>query len=342
MYIPMVTHRRYFDHLFLLFANLFGLIPHPLARLRRSSPASLRRQKLHFPGAWISWCEAPAASGTRQPYLLANGEGTSWTMTSSRGATRMGYEGAVRELFESEVDVDEAGADDRSTALHIAAWEGHKGVVEQLMKAGADVDKARAGDGCAPLYTAAEEGHEGAVEQLLKAGADVDKAPTDNGATALYIAAINRHEGIVEKLLKAGADVNKATTDDGTTPLYFVARFGHGGVVEQLLKAGADPNAERSSAWKTKNLPQYGLLQWSHQDLLAPSRGRSEHEQSFWRRRSPSPDERSGRRPSGGGGGPGLDGAWSIMQRCNTHSANAEGSDQVDGGGNEAEQERGE
>ena len=73
-----------------------------------------------------------------------------------------GREGAIRV---GSGWVDEAGADDRSTALHIAAWEGHKGVVEQLMKAGADVDKARAGDGCAPLYTAAEEGHEGAVEQ---------------------------------------------------------------------------------------------------------------------------------------------------------------------------------
>ena len=123
-------------------------------------------------------------------YLLANGEGTSWTPSKDddeleggnsclRVASRMGHEGAVRELFESGVDVDEVGADDRSTALHLAAWEGHKGVVEQLVKAGAGVDKARAGDGRISLYCVARAGNEGMVEQLLKAGgADVNNTST--------------------------------------------------------------------------------------------------------------------------------------------------------------------
>ena len=222
-------------------------------------------------------------------YLLENGGGTSWTPSKDddeleggnsclRVASRRGHEGAVRELLESGVDVDEVETDDGSTALHIAALcgnegvvehllkagadvdkartdygttalyvaagEGHEVVVEQLLKAGADVDKALADDGTTPLWIAAQEGHDGVVEQLVKAGADVDKATTDDGATPLYCAVRDGHEGVVEQLLKAGADVDKATTDDGATPLYIAALFRYGDVVEQLLKAGADPNAE--------------------------------------------------------------------------------------------------
>ena len=225
-------------------------------------------------------------------YLLANGGGTSWTPSEDDEleggnsclwvASAGGHEGAVRELLDSGVDVDEVRTDDGTTALFVAAQEGHEGVVEellkaeadvnkattddngatplfiaalygheravgQLLKAGADVNKATADFGATPLYIAAQVGHEGVVEQLLKAGADVNKATTDDGTPPLYIAAQVGHKGVVEQLLKAGADVNKATTDDGATPLYVAAQDGHEGVVEQLLKAGADPNAERTS-----------------------------------------------------------------------------------------------
>ena len=185
-------------------------------------------------------------------HLLANGGGSSWTPSTDdelwgrdtclRVASRFGHEGAVKQLLESGVDVDEVRTDDGATALCVAAQEGHEGVVEQLLKAEADVNKARTDYGATPLLITAYEGHEGVVEKLLKAGADVNKARTDHGATPLYTAAYGGHEGVVEQLLKAEADVNKARTDDGATPLYTAAFGGHEGVVEQLLKAEADVN----------------------------------------------------------------------------------------------------
>ena len=187
-------------------------------------------------------------------YLLANGGGASWTPSMMddevyegdsclRVASMSGYEGAVKELLESGVAVDEVPAySGASTALCLAAEEGYGGVVEHLLKAGADVNKVNTYSGATPLCLAAAEGHGGVVEQLLKAGADVDKAPTDSGATPLYLAAEAGHEAIAEQLLKAGADVDKATTDSGSAPLHIAAVMGHGGVVEQLLKVGADVN----------------------------------------------------------------------------------------------------
>ena len=184
-------------------------------------------------------------------HLLANGGGSSWTPSNDdarwgRGsclqvASRFGHEGAVKELLESGVDVDQARADNGVTPLYLASQEGHEGVTDLLLKAGADVDKAETTlFGSTPLCIAAENGHEGVVEQLLKAGADVNKAATANGATPLYIAAFKGHEGVVEQLLNAEADVNKAATANGATPLYIAAFKGHEGVVVKLLKAGAD------------------------------------------------------------------------------------------------------
>ena len=162
------------------------------------------------------------------------------------------------------------------------------------------------------LHIAAFFGHERTVAQLLKAGADVNKARTDVGFTPLYMAAVHGHEGVVEQLLRARADVNKASTDDGChTPLYVAAGEGHEGVVIQLLKAGADPSAERTSGTSRTSLRVASFDGMSQRDLLTPSRGWSKRQWCV--RRSPRPEDCSDRRPSGGG--PGLDGAWSVAQR---------------------------
>ena len=205
----------------------------------------------------LVWGAARAGDQATLRYLLATGGGSSWTPskddevggcdTSLRVASRFGHEGAVKELLESGVDVDEERTDTGITSLYLAAHNGHEGVVEQLLKAEADVNKARTDFGASPLYVAAQNGHEGVVEMLLKAEADVNKARTDDGATPLCIAAQNGHEGVVEQLLKAEADVNKAATDDGTTPLFMAAQEGHEGVVEMLLKAEADVNKAKTN-----------------------------------------------------------------------------------------------
>ena len=200
----------------------------------------------------LVWGAARVGDGATLRYLLETGGGSSWTPSTDdelwgrdtclRVASRFGHEGAVEELLESGVDVEEVPTDTGVTALYLAAHEGHEGVVEKLLKAEADVDKATTDDGTTPLFIAAYGGHEGVVEQLLKAGADVNKSTTAIGLTPLFIAAEKGHEGVVEKLLKAEADVDKARTAIGLTPLYIAAQNGQEGVVEQLLKAGADVN----------------------------------------------------------------------------------------------------
>ena len=223
----------------------------------------------------LVWGAARVGDGATLRYLLATGGGSSWTPSTDDElwgrdtclgvASRFGHGGAVEELLESGVDVEEVRTDTGVTALYLAAAEGHEGVVEQLLKAEADVNKARTDCGATPLCVAAAEGHEGVVEQLLKSGADVNKATTDYGATPLYVAAQNGHEGVVEKLLKSGADVNKAKTNDGTTPLCIAAYGGHKGVVEHLLKAEADVNKAATDCGAT---PLYIAAHEGHEGVV--------------------------------------------------------------------------
>ena len=223
----------------------------------------------------LVWGAARVGDQATLRYLLATGGGSSWTppkddevrgrFTSLQVASRFGHGGAVKELLESGVDVDEERTYDGATALCLAAQQGHADLVEQLLKAEADVNKAWTDDGFTPLYLAAHNGHEGVVEQLLKAEADVNKATTSNGTTALYAAAYNGHEGVVEQLLKAEADVNKARTDTGTTPLNMAAEEGYEGLVEQLLKAEADVNKARTDCGAT---PLYMAAQNGHEGVV--------------------------------------------------------------------------
>ena len=203
----------------------------------------------------LVWGAARLGDHATLRYLLENGGGTSWTYPMDgeepwRGsscfwvASRNGHEGAVKELLEYGVNVDEAKAVSGTTPLYTAAHQGHEGVVEQLVKAGADLNKATTSNGSTPLHIASAKGHEGVVEQLLKEGADAGKGMIDHGATSLYMAAASGHTGVVEQLVKAGVDIDKARTDDGATPLHIAADKEHDGVVEVLLKAGANPNAE--------------------------------------------------------------------------------------------------
>ena len=244
-----------------------------LAGVLAAAKAALPHQGLDL----LVWGASRVGDQATLRHLLANGGGSSWTPSNDdarwgrdsclRVASRFGHEGAVKELLESGVDVDEARADNEITPLYLASQEGHEGVTEQLLKAGADVDKAATAYGTTPLYIAAKNGHEGVVEQLLKAEADVDKAETALfGTTPLYIAAEMGHESVVEQLLKAGADVNKAEATFGANPLYIAARNGHESVVEQLLKAGADLNKAETAYYGTS--PLYIAAQKGHEGVV--------------------------------------------------------------------------
>ena len=195
----------------------------------------------------LVWGAARLGDQATLRHLLSNGGGCSWTPSNDDEvwgrdtclgvASRFGNEGAVKELLESGVDVDEGRADNGATPLYLAAQEGHEDVTDQLLKAGADVNKAMTDNGATPLWIAAEKGNEGVVEQLMKAGADVNKARTDNGVTPLSFAAYNGHEAVVEKLLKAGAD-----SDTEPSPLIDASSNGYNRICSLLLKAGANVN----------------------------------------------------------------------------------------------------
>ena len=97
----------------------------------------------------LVWGAARVGDPATLRYLLATGGSSSWTPskddevwgrdTCLRVASRFGHEGAVEELLESGVEVDEVRTDTGATPLYIAAQEGHEGVVEKLLKAEADV-----------------------------------------------------------------------------------------------------------------------------------------------------------------------------------------------------------
>ena len=216
----------------------------------------------------LVWGAARAGDQATLRYLLATGGRSSWTPskddevwgrdTCLRMASRFGHEGAVKELLETGMDVDEVRTDNGATALCLAAQNGHEGVVEMLLKAEADVNKARTDNGCTPLYMAAQNGHEGVVDQLLKAEADVNKARTDCGITPLYMAAQKGHEGVVEQLLKAEADVNKARTNDGSA-LGIASLMGYSRVCSLLLEAGANVNhANGNGGWSALSIAVMG------------------------------------------------------------------------------------
>ena len=225
----------------------------------------------------LVWGAARLGDQATLRYLLANGGGTSWTYPMDgedpwRGssclwaASLCGHEGAVKELLESGVDVDEPNTPAGSSpTLYIAARHGHEGVVEQLVKAGADVNKAESTVGSTPLYTAAAHGHMGVVEQLVKAGVDVDKARTSDGCTPLHIAANNGQKGVVELLLKAGANPN-AGMHDGRTPLSLATSMDHSRVCSILLKAGA--NVDHDVAVQNRTALKIAMTRGSREAAL--------------------------------------------------------------------------
>ena len=163
-----------------------------LAGVLAAAEAALPHQGLDL----LVWGAARLGDQATLRHLLANGGGSSWAPSKDENEEWRG-----------------------DTCLQVASRLGHEGAVKELLDSGVDVDEVQTGVGITPLIIAAEQGNEGVAERLLKAGADPNKSTTDNGITPLFIAAQEGHEGVVERLLKAGADPNKSTTNDGTTAL---------------------------------------------------------------------------------------------------------------------------
>ncbi len=118
----------------------------------------------------------------------------------------------LRMLGENGADVHAVHGVNKSTALHVAAWNGQdsdQGAVDVLIEAGANID-AKDYNGRTPLHDAAETLCCHAARALLKHGANVN-ARCFSGRTPLLHAvrltgALPRAAEMVDLLLRSGAD----------------------------------------------------------------------------------------------------------------------------------------
>ncbi|KAJ5869797.1 hypothetical protein N7455_004738 [Penicillium solitum] len=159
-------------------------------------------------------------------------------------AAENGYDTVVKQLLETDVDVDAKG-DSGRTPLSWAAKNGHSAVVKHLLKAGVD-GESEDDSGRTALSWAAENGYGAIVKQLLEA--DVDVSPKDDsGRTPLSWAAYRGHAAVVKLLLVTGRIDLEATDKYRQTPLSLAAAHGHAAVVKLLLETDIDVDAKGDS-----------------------------------------------------------------------------------------------
>ena len=184
-------------------------------------------------------------------------------------ASDRGYTETVRYLVGlGQVDVDQVGGPDATTALQMAAGHNYADVVEVLIDARADVEK-KDSDGRTPLFRACMIGYLYTVKVLVKAGAKlgvtdsngvnclfaashgghtetvhylVDQVGGQDATTALHEAVDKNHADVVQVLIDAGADIEKKDSF-GRTPLLVACRREFFSVVKVLVRAGADVGA---------------------------------------------------------------------------------------------------
>lgn len=98
--------------------------------------------------------------------------------------------------------MNQLGAGDGWTPLHLAAHYGHTAIIELLLAAGANLNaRAENSIGNTPLMSAIAGGHLQLAELLLRRGADPTLSDK-NGLSAAQLALANGHMEFAEKLLK--------------------------------------------------------------------------------------------------------------------------------------------
>jgi ankyrin repeat protein len=173
---------------------------------------------------------------------LINAAGDNWTPLHR--AAWNGQLVVARYLLENGANVDQQSANDRKTALILAAAQGHKSMVELLLAKGASPN-AKDQFGVTALHEAAAKGFVTVIEVLLANKAGLE-SPDNSGETPLHRAVNAGQAAVVETLLKRGANANTAR-NNGDTPLHLAAMRGDVRTIQLLLKNKADVNAKNKS-----------------------------------------------------------------------------------------------
>lgn len=104
----------------------------------------------------------------------------------------------------SEIDTSSGSTSSEhgQASLLIAAENGGETSVKQLLETNANIEIEKDEDGRTPFLLAAQNGHEGVVKLLLDTNANIETSDYQYGQTPLWWAARNGHERVVQLLLE--------------------------------------------------------------------------------------------------------------------------------------------
>ena len=151
-------------------------------------------------------------------------------------AARLGDGQRVLKYLSAGTEVNQRDATG-ATALHWAAMGGHDDVVKQLIDTEADVNAAESGSGMTPLHGAARWNRLTTAGLLLANGAEVD-ARDRFGRTALFDAMVKDRFDMIDLLLGSGADLS-ARNNEGQTPFDWAVAHRKSKLIEHLKSRGA-------------------------------------------------------------------------------------------------------
>ena len=126
-------------------------------------------------------------------------------------AAREGRLKEVKELLQSNANIEAKDGFFAYTSLHLAAENGRRDIVDLLLEQKADIE-AKNSFQTTPLHLAAKGGHRDIVDLLLEKKAQIE-AKDENQATPLHYASYSDQKEVVTLLLKKGADLGAQHCD---------------------------------------------------------------------------------------------------------------------------------
>ena len=151
-------------------------------------------------------------------------------------AATLGNYTAVEELIVLGVDVNQANAFTKDTALLRSLYNGHTDIAQRLVFSGADINAVN-NYKHSPLYVALEKQNVAMIDLFLTNG-------VKEGLSSSYLfrSAASKNETGVIAMLKGGINPN-VSNEKGNTPLIISASLGDLPSVQDLLAYRADLNA---------------------------------------------------------------------------------------------------